>query len=100
TIRLTKGNIVKVLYKNSAMDVSVCFAEIAWSGDSRRVGILVQNCYGPTPIIVGYDVVSDHSVETRNVEEGLRIQIQANYPEWRDYDWGRPYKRVEDPDAL
>jgi len=89
-----------VLHKDSASDIDVCFAEIYWSENSQQVGVLVRNCYGRSPLIVGYDISSNSSVPRPAIEGGIRKRIRQDYPRWRQYIWGQRSEIVEHPDEI
>ena len=77
-IDLKEGNKVTRLYENPRSEVIIPFAEIAWSPDSRLVGILVRNPYGES-VSMAYDVQQRKRVDMALVKDLLREQIRKNY---------------------
>lgn len=68
----------KILYQEQAADLDPCFAEIAWSPDSKVVGVIVRNCAGSTKR-VSYDLANRRQIADAVTDNYLREAVKSDY---------------------
>jgi hypothetical protein len=78
-----------------------CFAEIVWSGDSKRVGVFVRDYLGVN-LSVAYDVGAGRELSPGEMREAIASSIRRKYPEldrnedpfdWKGRDMCEAFKK-------